>query len=278
MGELINPTRPSEVRALLERLAFKPSRILGQNFLVDANILRILIEAAEISTRDHVLEIGPGLGALTGPLIERAGRVTAIEKDDVLFAHLRETLGHAPNLTLIHADALECDLRRLLQNGINKVAANLPYSIGTRALVEVCRAPARPERLVVTVQREVAERMAAEPGSRNYGVLSVFVQLDYRVEVRKRVAPTCFWPPPNVESAIVVLERRERPAPVADEQRFESLVKHCFEHRRKQMGSLVRHVEALARAGIDPRRRPETLSVMEWIHLAALEGDGHGDS
>lgn len=264
----VNLTRPTEVRALLERLSFKPSRVLGQNFLIDGNILRIMLDAAALGPNDVVLEIGPGLGVLTGPLLERAGRVVAIEKDDLLYAHLRDALGGAPNLTLLHADALACDLTGLLAEGVNKVVANLPYSVGTRVLVELCHAPARPARMVVTVQREVGERLAARPGCRDYGLLSVFAQLDYDISILKRIARTCFFPAPQVESAIVVLARRARPLPVRDEAAFRALVKHCFEHRRKQLGALVRDAAAFARAAIDPQRRPETLAVEDWIRLA----------
>jgi 16S rRNA (adenine1518-N6/adenine1519-N6)-dimethyltransferase len=264
----MNPTRPSEVRALLERMGFKPSRALGQNFLIDANILRIMLDAAELTPRDTALEIGPGLGVLTAPLLKRAGRVIAIEKDVRLHAHLARTLLPAPSLTLLHADALDCDLPGLLAGGVNKVVANLPYSVGTRILIEFCHAAARPERMVVTVQREVAERLTAEPGTRDYGVLSVFAQTDYAVSIRKRVPRGCFFPAPQVESAIVVLARRPRPAPIRDDAAFRALVKRCFEHRRKQLGALLRARDALTRAGIDPTRRPETLSLVEWIRLA----------
>ncbi len=263
----MSPTRPSEVRALLAQLGFKPSRVLGQNFLIDANILRIMLDAADLSPRDAVLEIGPGLGVLTAPLLERAGRVVAIEKDDMLYAHLARTLAPSPTLALLHADALDCDLAGILAGGVNKVVANLPYSVGTRILVELCRAAARPERMAVTVQREVAERMAARPDTGDYGVLSVFVQIDYAVSLHKRIPRTCFFPAPQVESAIVVLARRPRPAPIHDDAAFYALVKGCFAHRRKQLGTLVRNDSALARADIDPKRRPETLSLDEWIRL-----------
>lgn len=270
----MNLTRPTEVRALLERLDFKPSRVLGQNFLIDGNILRIMLDAAELSPRDAVLEIGPGLGVLTGPLLERAGRVVAIEKDDLLHAHLSRTLGGEPRLTLLHADALTVDLAEWLNGGINKVVANLPYSVGTRILVELCHAASRPERMVVTVQREVADRMIAQPGGGDFGVLSVFAQVDYAVSLHKAVPRSCFRPVPQVESAIVVLARRARPGALRDEAGFRALVKHCFEHRRKQLGTLVRDTDAIARAGLDPRQRPETVPVAAWLRLAAaVAGD-----
>lgn len=264
----MKPTRPSEVRALLERLNFKPSRVLGQNFLVDANILRIMLDAAELSKSDAVLEIGPGLGVLTGPLIERAGRVVAIEKDDMLHEHLRRNFSDAATLTLIHADALEVALDELLAGGINKVVANLPYSVGTRVLVELCHATHLPERMVITVQREVADRMIARPGIKDYGVLSVFAQTDYAVTLHKVVANTCFRPVPQVESAIVLFVKKLRAVGPKSPAAYRALVKRCFEQRRKQLGSLVREHEAIARVGLDPKQRPETLSVDNWIALA----------
>jgi 16S rRNA (adenine1518-N6/adenine1519-N6)-dimethyltransferase len=169
---------------------------------------------------------------------------------------------------LINADALDCDLTGWLADGVNKVVSNLPYSVGTRIIIELCQAAARPERIVVTVQREVAERIVAQPDERDYGLLSVLVQLDYAASIHKRVPRRCFYPVPLVESAIVVLVRRPRPMPIRDDAAFRALVKRCFEHRRKQLGSLVCARDALDRAGIDPRRRPETLSLVEWIRLA----------
>lgn len=261
-------TSPSDVRALLQRMDFKPSRILGQNFLIDGNILRIMLDAASLQPADHVLEIGPGLGVLTEPLLERAGRVTAIEKDDRLHEHLRASLT-APHLRLLHADALEADLDGLLAGGVRKVVANLPYSVGSRVLVELMHSAARPDVLVVTVQLEVAERLAARPDTRDYGLLSIFAQLDYDVQVVKRISRTCFWPPPQVESAIVKLALRpQRAVTLRDEARFRALVKECFAHRRKQLGSLVRDRDALQRAGLDPAQRPETVDVAGWCRLA----------
>lgn len=261
-------TSPNEVRGLLQQLDLKPSRALGQNFLIDANILGILLDAAALSRDDAVLEVGPGLGVLTGPMLGRAGRVVAVELDPRLHAHLARTLA-APNLTLIHADALDADLPGLLAGGLNKLVSNLPYSVGSRVLVEACQAPARPARMVVTVQLEVADRLAAEPGSKDYGLLSIFAQLDYDIRVVKRISRTCFLPPPQVSSAIVRLDRRPtRHVPLRDEAVFRRLVRDCFAHRRKQIGSIVRDAKALAGAGIDPARRPETLAVSEWCALA----------
>jgi len=268
-------TSPTEVRALLERMTFKPSRILGQNFLIDGNILDILLGLAELEPADQVLEIGPGLGVLTGPLLERCARVVAIEKDDVLHEHLQATLGDRPNLTLLHADALQVDLAGLLAGGINKVVANLPYSVGSRLLVELAQAPARPERMVVTVQREVADRIVAGPGRHDFGVLSVLLQLDYEPFLRKKVSRSCFHPAPQVESALVELRRRSaRARDLASESIFRDVVKTCFSHRRKQLGAILRQPAVIRAAGLDPQQRPETLGVPEWIRLANAMGQG----
>jgi 16S rRNA (adenine1518-N6/adenine1519-N6)-dimethyltransferase len=262
-------TSPTEVRALLAQMDFKPSRILGQNFLIDGNILRILLELADLKPTDRVLEIGPGLGVLTGPLLEQVAQVVAIEKDDVLYESLAERLTGVANLNLIHADALEVDLASLLAGGLNKVVANLPYSVGSRLLVELAQAEHRPERMVVTVQREVADRMVAGPGSRDFGVLSVFLQLDYDIFLRKRVSRSCFLPAPQVESALVELRRRpERIERLENDATFHDVVRTCFAHRRKQLGAILRKPEAVAAAGLVATQRPETLTIRDWIRLA----------
>lgn len=262
-------TSPSDVRTLLDEMDFKPSRILGQNFLIDGNILRILLDLADLKPTDRVLEIGPGLGVLTEPLLARVAEVVAIEKDDVLHERLATLWPATAPLRLLHADALEVDLGGLLAGGVNKVVANLPYSVGSRLLVELAHAAQRPERMVVTVQREVADRITAAPDSRDFGVLSVFLQLDYEAFLRKRVSRSCFFPPPQVESALVELRRRpQRVEVLHSDDKFHQLVRACFAHRRKQLGAILRQPEAIAAAGLDARQRPETLAVVDWIRLA----------
>lgn len=265
----MNLASPSSVRDLLARLDFKPSRILGQNFLIDGNILARIVDLADLSPSDHVLEVGPGLGVLTAPLLERAGRVTAIEKDDLLHAHLALTLAAAPNLTLLHADAMDVNLPGLLAGGITKLVANLPYAIASRLLVDLSIPAARPRRMVVTVQKEVADRLAAQPGSDDYGLLSVLMQLDYAISTKHRISRTCFFPRPQIESAIVVLERRgEREVEGVPDTVFRQTARRCFEHRRKQLGTILRKPDLIAAAGIDPQRRPETLTLADWSRLA----------
>ncbi|HMO99184.1 MAG TPA: 16S rRNA (adenine(1518)-N(6)/adenine(1519)-N(6))-dimethyltransferase RsmA [Kiritimatiellia bacterium] len=272
--------RPSAVRAWIQDHDFLPSKVLGQNFLIDDNILTIMVEAAAPASEDRILEVGPGLGMLTEPLLERTGGVVAIEKDHRLAEHLREHLADRSGFTLIEADALTVPLDTLCrEHRLNKMVANLPYSVGSRILVTCFQQAEGFERLVVTVQREVGERLAAAPDTPDYGLLAIWAQMDYEVRVVKLVSPSCFMPRPQVTSAIVRMVRSgNRRAGLRHAGRFDALIKAAFSRRRKQMGTILQAVRfpgqtvegrtALAAAGIDPARRPETLAVEEWIALA----------
>lgn len=275
-----NLTSPAAVRALLDELGLRPRRSLGQNFLIDRNILGVLVGAAGLSERDQVLEIGPGLGVVTGELIARARRVVAIEKDARLFAFLQAEFAACPALELVHADALDVDTAALFRAGVNVVVANLPYSVGSRLIAEFVGAEAGPERIVVTVQREVADRLAARPSSRAYGLLSVWTQRAYDVTLVKRVSATCFLPRPEVSSAILRLTRRAAaPARPDEMRRFRELTKSVFGQRRKQLASLLCRLPGegwdagrcralLAEMRLDPQARPEDLGPDEWWTLA----------
>ena len=273
-------TSPSRVRERLHELDFHPSRRLGQNFLVDANILSILVAAADLQADDHVFEVGPGLGVLSGELLARVGRVTAVEKDRRLFEALTELLPAGPALRLECADVMDLDLAAWLA-GVTKVVANLPYGVASRLLIDLSRSAPPPPLVVVTIQDEVAGRLAAAPGSKAYGLLSVWVQLVYDVAVVKRISPTCFWPKPEIWSAIVKLTRR---APVdvtaAERETFYRVTKYAFAHRRKQIRTLLaglpdpyRRTGAAAQAvldqaGIPAQTRPEALDLPAWLRLA----------
>ena len=272
----MNLTHPSEVRDLLAQLGLRPRRALGQNFLIDANILRILLSAAELHQEDRVLEIGPGLGVVTEWLLRWAGRVVAIEKDPVLYAHLRGRFEGAAHLDLRCGDALDADLEALFADGVNKVVANLPYSIGSRFLVRVLQVRRPPERVVVTVQREVADRLAAAPATKDYGLLGILTQQRYAVRVRKEVSPTCFLPTPEVRSAIVELRRREEDDPPAEALvRRLDLLHRAFSRRRKKLLPLLQQAlpaesaRALcARLGVALEARPENVTPAQWAALA----------
>ena len=211
MTEPIHLTRPSEVRALLTQLDFHPSRILGQNFLIDRNILNILLDAAELQPADAVVEVGPGLGVLTDALLSRAAAVTAVEKDHRLAAYLRQRFVDNPRLALLESDVLDCDFPALFPRSGMKLVANLPYAIAARLLVELTAIAHPPALIVVTIQREVAARLVAPPGSDDYGLLSILMQRHYEISTVKHIAPSCFWPPPEVQSSISRLALRSDP-------------------------------------------------------------------
>ena len=264
-------TSPSIIRALLDSLGHRPNKGLGQNYLIDSNILGIIIEAANVSPSDQLLEIGPGLGALTQALMATGATLTAIEKDQTMSAHLRT---HFPQLPLIDADVLDVNLSELFAGGINKIVANLPYSVGSRFIVNALEARPLPERMVFMVQKEVADRLTAQPGGKEYGPLAIWSQLNYEVKTIKNVSPTCFMPAPKVWSAVVRFEKRTVPlAEVKDYEQFKKLIKLSFTQRRKQIGSNLRKnypefFPGLETCGIDPATRPEQISVKQWVALA----------
>ena len=277
----MNLTSLSQVRALLTRLDVHPRKVLGQNFLIDANVLRILLEHAALDADDQVLEVGPGLGVVTEQLLARVRHVVAVEKDRRLHAFLAERFGGAPRLELIAADVLDLDLAALLGSRINKVVATLPYAAASRILVELARLADPPRAIVVTVQHEVALRLAAEPGTADYGLLSLWVQLFYEAAAVRKIAPTCFWPQPGVTSAIVTLRRRQQaPLPGPARDFFYTLTKRAFEHRRKQLVTTLagggpaggpwraKLAAALAARSVDPQARPENLGAEAWWGFA----------
>lgn len=268
-------TRPSELRALLAQLDFRPARILGQHFLIDRNILNILLREADVQPADSVVEVGPGLGVLTGALLATVKTVTAIEKDKRLAAYLRERFANESSLELRQADILDCDLAALFPTPQTKLVANLPYAIAARLLVDVSALPEPPACIVVTIQREVAERLTATPGAKEYGLLGILLQRHYTIQIVKNVAPSCFWPPPEVQSSIVKLTRRAKPLGGAtNEMALRQLVRHAFSQRRKTLGRSLRGfladpLAALQAAAIASTARAEEIPPEKWVHLVA---------
>ncbi len=282
---------PLEVRRTLRRAGLRASHARSQNFLADPDVLQSILDLAEVSHGSRVLEIGPGLGILTGGLLDGGAEVTAVELDGGLATYLRGRLAawiESGRLRLVEADALDLDLRTLVPRPY-RIVANLPYHITSPILHRLLGRPPGPERLVLMLQAEVADRIAAAPGRMSY--LSVFVQYHAAVRVALRVPREAFEPAPKVASAVVVLEPRERLA--LDEEREPALwglVQAGFRERRKMLrnvlarqlrigsdgasGPLVgqdRVDAALAAAGIAGDRRPQTLAVDDWIRtLAAL--------
>ncbi|QIA26160.1 16S rRNA (adenine(1518)-N(6)/adenine(1519)-N(6))-dimethyltransferase RsmA [Thermaerobacter sp. PB12/4term] len=276
-------THRAELRRWLERYGVRPSRRLGQNFLVDDYWAERIVAAVEPGPDDLVIEVGPGLGALTERLAQRAGRVRAVEVDRRLAAALRERLGHLPNLELVEGDILAVDLDRLVSRrdpaeGPVKLASNLPYAITSPFLVRWLEAPIRWERAVLTLQAEVVDRLVAAPGAAAYGALTVLVAYHARVERLGTVPAGAFWPRPEVDSAVVRLWPHPRPpVAVVDPAALFALVRAAFSQRRKRLANaLAAHpaveraqAEAACRAaGIDPGTRPETVDLEGFARLA----------
>lgn len=259
----------------MKRALPRPRKSLGQHFLHDPNIVRKILDAARIDPNETVLEIGPGRGALTAGLSDRAGRVIALELDAQLARHLRTQFADRPNVELITADALHFPFDQI--PAPFKVVANLPYNVATPILFRLLEVRARIDKLIVMVQRELAERMVAQPGGHDWGPLGVALQYFTTATILFRVAPGGFTPPPRVDSAVVRLVPRPNP-PVAvhDQKQFFSVVRGAFTHRRKTLRNALRDAgfpppaidAALAAAGIDPKRRPETVMLEEFARLA----------
>ena len=255
-----------------------PRKRLGQHFLVDRQALERIAQALAPTSTDTVVEIGPGRGALTDLLVERAGRVVAIELDRDLIQHLRERYAGSGNTKIVEADVLDLDLAEIAGQSDFLLAGNVPYYITTPILFHALEAP-RPRRAVFLVQREVAERVAAVPGSKTYGALSVNVQAVARPELVARVAAGAFRPPPSVESAILRITPRDDPVVSQEaEDSYRRLVQDAFGLRRKQLRRVVRTIvrvdadraeRILQAAGIDPESRPETLSPNDFARLLA---------
>ncbi len=271
----LNLTSPNDVRTLLAGWGFHPSRVLGQNFLIDRNILNILLDAAEAGAGETVVEPGPGLGVLTEELLRRGATVLAVEKDPKLAEWLRGRHGGDPAFHLMEGDALDAPLAEWFgERRATKLVSNLPYAIAARLLMEAAGLEARPVRMAVTVQKEVADRMAARPGGGDYGILAIGLQRHYDVRTAKVISRTCFWPAPEVTSAISVLARRPEPlgGPV-DEGAFRNVVRHVFSQRRKTLGRSLRDLTqdvdgVLREAGLAPTSRPEEVPVECWAAVA----------
>ena len=262
-----------QAQDLLERHGVRPSRALGQNFVVDPNTVRRIVRLAEVDPGDHVVEVGAGLGSLTLALVEAGARVVAVELDRHLLPVLDEVLAAAdPRPTVVQADALQLDWSELLAGAASwHLVANLPYNVATPLVLDVLDQVPAITQLLVMVQREVAERLAAGPGTKAYGIPSVKVAYWADAEIVGRVGPNVFLPKPRVESALVRIVRRATPATDADPDTLFALVRAGFGHRRKMLrGALAGLVDAdgFARAGISPEARAEQLSVVDWGRLA----------
>jgi 16S rRNA (adenine1518-N6/adenine1519-N6)-dimethyltransferase len=268
-----------EVRAALRELAFSPKKSRGQNFLIHERVIEAIVRLLDLHRSDEVLEIGPGLGFVTRRLLERAGKVRAVEVDAVLVERLRRSeLAADSKLELVHGDILTAPLADGLPKGKIKLAGNLPYSISTPVLFRIFEWREHFSTLVLMVQKEVADRMAGAPGTKQYGSLSVWCQVHGRIIEKIPVSPEAFFPRPKVRSTVLKIELFPEPLiGSAEWPALQSLVRAAFGQRRKTLGNALSAwlkgdrgaIEGFLRArGIDPRRRGETLSVDEFIKLA----------
>jgi 16S rRNA (adenine1518-N6/adenine1519-N6)-dimethyltransferase len=270
----------NEMKQVLAERSIQLTKSLGQNFLHDANQIRRIMAIAELKKTDRVLEIGPGLGPLTEMLVEQVGEVLAIEKDARLVAVLKQRFqtetGGTPVLRLLHDDALDYLKREPRDLSGWKMVSNLPFSVASPLMVELALAARGPERMVGTLQIEVAKRLHAEPGDPDYGVLTLLVQLNYAPQPWFKIPPSCFFPEPDVDSACFCLVRRD-PPPLTDDQRrvFIKLVKRSFSQRRKMMLKLLKQdwpaqrlAQEFEHLNLSPQIRGEKVSVDQFAQLA----------
>jgi 16S rRNA (adenine1518-N6/adenine1519-N6)-dimethyltransferase len=263
---------------LLHRHHLAPRRELGQNFVADANTVRRIARLAGITANDHVVEIGAGLGSLTLALAETGARVRAVEVDRGVVPVLREVVAGCPSVDVVEGDATRLDWETVLAGHDRWVlVANLPYNVATPLVCDLLDGVPAIERMLVMVQKEVAERFAARPRTPAYGAVSVKVAYWATAEVVGIVPPTVFVPRPNVDSALVAIRRRPAPAVCADRDRLFALVRTAFGQRRKMLRRSLSGIVSPAqfeRAGIDPTGRPEELDVFEWGALTDATGAG----
>jgi len=270
----------SSIKKELAEYGLIPKKGWGQHFLIDRNILNKVIRTAQVGKDDVILEVGPGLGEMTLALAQQVKRVIAIEIDPKLVEILKKKLEGYPNVEVTKRDILKVNLNQLLEKEGQpiKVVANLPYQISTPLLFRFIESRKVFSTLTLMLQREVAERMVALPGGKEYGPLSIFVQSVSNLSIRFFIKPSAFFPPPKVESAVIHMSFRERPAVKwEDEKWFRKVVRGCFGYRRKTLINALKHsglplpegLEGrMEKIGVDPRRRPETLTIQELASLA----------
>lgn len=281
--EIASPVR---TRAIMETYGLNFKKSLGQNFLTDINILHKIVAAGDVSENDDVIEVGPGIGALTEQIAKVAHQVLALEIDEQLIPVLGETLGQYDNVTVVLQDILKADLEELIKNNFDgkhpiKVVANLPYYITSPIIMHLLDTKIAFSAIVVMMQKEVANRLSAQPGTKDYGALTTRVQYQMECKTAFIVPRTVFIPQPNVDSAIVVLTPlQEKHLEPYSEEQFFSLVKGCFAHRRKSLWNNLQGIygkdsevrekikQVLADLQISPQIRAERLSIDEFISLA----------
>ncbi|WP_285289047.1 16S rRNA (adenine(1518)-N(6)/adenine(1519)-N(6))-dimethyltransferase RsmA [Apilactobacillus xinyiensis] len=286
MSNIPDIATPARTQAILNRYHLSAKKSLGQNFLTDLNILQKIVDAANVSDADNIIEIGPGIGGLTEQLAKRAKKVLAFEIDQNLLPVLDDTLAEYNNVKVINQDILQANLPQTIssefeEKGPVKVVANLPYYITTPIILDLLKGNANFDQIVVMMQKEVADRLVAKPGSKDYGSLSIIIQYLNNTEIAFEVPRTSFIPAPKVNSAIVSLSSRENiDNPVFDFDKFCGFVRGCFLHRRKTFWNNLQGLFgktpeiknelklALQNFDIDAGIRPEKLSIDEYVELA----------
>lgn len=274
---------PRKTKEIVQKHGFKFSKSLGQNFLIDQNILDNILDGANICSEDYVIEVGPGIGSLTQNIAERSKSVLAIEIDKTLLPILKETLENYSNVEIINQDVLKMDLNKLVKEKMEgkkpKVVANLPYYVTTPIIMKFLEEKVPIESLTIMIQKEVADRIQAKPGTKDYGTLSIAVQYYCDPKILLKVPPSVFIPQPKVESSVIRLDVLEKPRVYVErEDLFFGLVKDAFGKRRKTLlnalssGNLKLEKdllrEVLTASDIDEKRRGETLYIEEYATLA----------
>ena len=263
---------------LVKKYNFKFSKSLGQNFLIDDSVLTDIVEGAEVNKDDLIIEIGPGVGSLTAQLIGKAKKVVSIELDNDLIPILQEELGQYENFTLIHKDALKVDFNEIIGDEKSvKLVANLPYYVTTPIIVKLLKDNYNFKSLTIMIQKEVAERINAEPNCKEYGALSLLVQYYCDTKIVRKVSPGSFIPRPKVDSIVIRLDRlSEKRVEVKDEKLMFEIIRNAFNMRRKTMWDAVKFLgmkkedieKVFELSGIDQKRRGETLSLHEFAILS----------
>lgn len=266
-------------KELVKKYNFKFTKSLGQNFLIDDKVLDDIVESANVSKEDFVIEIGPGVGTLTKELLAKAKKVCAVELDSELIPILQEELGGHDNFQLIHKDALKVDFNEVIGEEENvKVVANLPYYVTTPIIARMLNEDYKFKSLTIMIQKEVAERIDAEPNCKEYGSISILVQYYCDTKIIRTVPPSSFVPQPKVDSIVIRLDKLDKPrVQTKDKELFFKIVRQSFNMRRKTLRNAVKSMKimngeemekAFENANIDPKRRGETLSLQEFADLA----------
>ena len=285
----------TRTRAIMEKYGIRTKKSFGQNFLTDLNVLKNIVEAAQITKNDNVIEIGPGIGALTEQLAQAAGQVVALEIDADLIPVLKEVLAPYDNVTVLNQDVLKANLPELIQQQFTdptrpiKVVANLPYYITSPILMGLLASPVDWDAICVMMQKEVAQRLTAQPGTKQYGALTLAIEYQMDARIAFEVSRRVFVPAPNVDSAIVVLTPRQEKLAVQpfDKQKLFGFIRGCFAHRRKSLWNNLQGVvgkdpatktqleKVLGQLDLPKQIRPERLDLTQFIALAnALHAAG----